>query len=64
MRVDVYNVDEGGEVRLTPTRGTIGARITAELTDADGDPTSGKLGVGEVGDRAGGVDAHPRDKLG
>ena len=34
--VDVYNVDEEGEVKLSPTRGTIGARITAELTDLDG----------------------------
>ncbi len=40
VTVDVYNVDEEGEVKLTPTRGTIGARITAELTDPDGDPTS------------------------
>ena len=36
VMVDVYNVDEAGEVKLTPTRGTIGARITAELTDPDG----------------------------
>ena len=36
VMVDVYNVDEEGEVKLTPTRGTIGARITAELTDPDG----------------------------
>ena len=40
VTVDVYNVDEEGEVKLTPTRGTIGARITAEVTDPDGDPTS------------------------
>ena len=40
VTVDVYNVDEEGQVKLTPTRGTIGARITAELTDPDGDPTS------------------------
>ena len=40
VRVDVYNIDEEGEVKLTPTRGTIGARITAELTDPDGALTS------------------------
>ena len=40
VTVDVYNVDEKGEVKLTPTRGTIGARITATLTDLDGAQTS------------------------
>ena len=40
MTVDVYNVDEEGEVRLSPTRGDIGTRITATLTDRDGAPTS------------------------
>ena len=40
VTVDVYNVDEEGEVTLSPTRGTIGARITAELTDPDGTLTS------------------------
>ena len=40
VTVDVYNVDEEGEVRLSPTRGDIGTRITATLTDRDGTPTS------------------------
>ena len=40
VTVDVFNVDEEGEVTLSPTRGTIGARITAELTDPDGALTS------------------------
>ena len=39
VTVDVYNVDEEGEVTLSPTRGDIGARITATLTDPDGAPT-------------------------
>ena len=39
VTVDVYNVDEEGEVRLSPTRGDIGTRITATLTDRDGAPT-------------------------
>ena len=62
--VDVYNVDEEGEVTLTPTRGTIGTRITAELTDPDGARDGRKLGVGQVGDRGDGVDTRPRDELG
>ena len=36
VTVDVYNVDEQGEVRVTPTRGNIGTRLSAELTDPDG----------------------------
>ena len=40
VTVDVYNVDEEGEVRLSPTRGDIGTRINATLTDRDGTPTS------------------------
>ena len=40
VTVDVYNVDEEGEVRMSPTRGDIGTRITATLTDPDGAPTS------------------------
>ena len=38
--VDVYNVDEDGEVRLSPNRGDIGTRITATVTDSDGDVTA------------------------
>ena len=63
VTVDVYNVDEEGEVKLTPTRGTIGARITAEMTDPDGDPTSVSWEWSQVGDRGDGVDADPRDEL-
>ena len=39
VTVDVYNVDEEGEVTMSPTRGDIGTRITATLTDPDGAPT-------------------------
>ena len=64
MTVDVYNVDEEGEVRLSPTRGDIGTRITATLTDRDGAPTTRKLGVGQVGEWYDGMDTCPRDELG
>ena len=37
VTVDVYNLDEEGEVALSPTRGVLGSRITAEVTDPDGD---------------------------
>ena len=40
VTVDVFNVNEEGEVTLSPTRGNIGALITAELTDPDGTPTN------------------------
>ena len=38
--VDVANVDEEGEARLSPTRGDIGSQITATVTDLDGAPTN------------------------
>ena len=37
VTVEVYNVDEKGEVTVSPTRSTVGSRITATLTDPDGD---------------------------
>ena len=40
VTVDVANVDEDGEVTLSPTRGNIGSRITAALNDADGSETN------------------------
>ena len=39
VTVEVYNVDEEGDVTLSPTRSTVGSRITATLTDPDGDIT-------------------------
>ena len=35
--VEVINVDEEGNVALSPQRGNVGTRITATLTDPDGD---------------------------
>ena len=40
VTVDVANVDEEGEVRLSPNRGNIGSEITATVTDLDGTPTN------------------------
>ena len=40
VTVDVANVDEDGEVTLSPTRGNIGSRITAALNDDDGSETN------------------------
>ena len=37
--VEVINVDEEGNVALSPQRGTVGTRMTATLTDPDGDIT-------------------------
>ena len=39
VTVRVTNVDEEGEVALSPARGNIGAQLTATLTDPDGTPT-------------------------
>ena len=36
VTVNVFNVDEEGEVTLSPLRGSIGGLITATLTDPDG----------------------------
>ena len=36
VTVDVYNVDEEGQVTVTPARGNIGTRLSAEVTDPDG----------------------------
>ena len=40
VTVDVANVDEEGEARLSPNRGNIGSEITATVTDLDGTPTN------------------------
>ena len=40
VTVEVYNVDEEGAVTLSQSRGTVGSRITATLTDPDGDITN------------------------
>ena len=48
VTVDVANVDEDGEVTLSPTRGNIGSRITATLSDDDGSETN----VGWVWERS------------
>ena len=37
VTVEVVNVDEEGNVALSPQRGTVGSRMTATLTDPDGD---------------------------
>lgn len=39
VTVEVYNVDEEGEVTLNPRQGEVGAQLTAEVTDPDGDVT-------------------------
>ena len=39
VTVNVTNLDEEGEVALSPARGTVGGRITATLTDLDGTAT-------------------------
>ena len=40
VTVDVANVDEEGELTLSPARGNVGAQITATLTDQDGNATN------------------------
>ncbi len=40
VTVDVANVDEEGEARLSPNRGNVGSKITATVTDLDGTPTN------------------------
>ena len=62
--VDVYNVDEGGEVRLSPNRGDIGTRHHRHADGPGRRSHQRRLGVGEVGNRDNGLDAHPRDELG